>query len=152
MIKHSHNSTQAAVLSGSCKPLQHVAAAHSLAAVCVGPAVGHGQDAPLAMLQHITDLVRELSIGSSIDAFSTLSRACRITCTPVAKPSIQKLRANKGMLIASSAMMARQQQSLVSVSSLFLCKLLVHDMKRKTETRAAHRWYIWRKASQVFYR
>lgn len=50
-------------------------AADSLASICVGTAVSHRQDAPLAVFQHITDLVWKLAVGRGKNAFAALACA-----------------------------------------------------------------------------
>lgn len=48
--------------------------------IAVGPAIGHRQDATLAVLQAVIDLVGELAVGGSIDALPALACACWVTC------------------------------------------------------------------------
>ena len=44
-----------------------------LAAVGVWPAVGHGNNATLCVLQGVTDLIRKLAVGGGVYAFATLA-------------------------------------------------------------------------------
>lgn len=53
-----------------------------LGAVCVGPAVGHGQHAALGVLQVVHQLVWELAVGGVVNRFAAFSRACGVAALP----------------------------------------------------------------------
>ena len=76
-----------------------------LAAVRVGPAVGHGHHAPLAMLQAVHHLIIELAVGSRVDALAAPACPCTATqglntdwaltdlCTPTSQSSFRPFMA-----------------------------------------------------------